>query len=333
MQILYQERYRDFTVKHFHQQLQKRHNDKLSYTVTRLVLQGAGLVAKQKRRGGAYRQRRERRPLPGMLLFQDGWTHRWIGALDHELDLVVTLDDATGAMYSAFLVEEEGRMSSFRGLFETIAAPGLFRALYTDPGSHYFHTPKPAHTEGWRESRQDPADPSRPGALPARDQPHPVLLDRGPRPHGARVRHDPEPPAAGAAALRDRHRRGRQPLSKETLRARLQCPLRSAGGRGRLGLYRLCWPAARGRLVHPGQPPGGPRQLGQLEWPSACKSRRSAIATTTSKPRSGCTDTRTAGWPSSTGRAAWHASTRAENQPTFPAPVNSARRFRPMGLW
>lgn len=142
MQILYQERYRDFTVKHFHEQLVKRHDYKLSYTVTRLALQGAGLVAPRKRRGGSHRKKRERRPLPGMLLFQDGSTHRWIGALDHDLDLVVTLDDATGAIYSAILVEEEGTMSSFRGLAETIAAHGLFRAFYTDRGSHYFHTPK-----------------------------------------------------------------------------------------------------------------------------------------------------------------------------------------------
>jgi transposase InsO family protein len=77
-----------------------------------------------------------------MLLFQDGSTHRWIGALDHEPDLVVTLDDATGAIYSAILVEEEGTASSFLGLVETIAAHGLFRAFYTDRGSHYFHTPK-----------------------------------------------------------------------------------------------------------------------------------------------------------------------------------------------
>ncbi len=142
MQILYQERYRDFTVKHFHEQLQKRHNYTLSYTVTRLALQGAGLVAKARRRGGAHRQKRERRPLPGMLLFQDGSTHHWIGALDRDLDLVVTLDDATGAIYSAILVEEEGTASSFQGLFETIAERGLFRAFYTDRGSHYFYTPK-----------------------------------------------------------------------------------------------------------------------------------------------------------------------------------------------
>lgn len=77
MQILYQERYRDFTVKHFHEQLQKRHDDTLGYTATRLALQGAGLVVKQKRRG-PHRKRRERRPQPGMLLFRDGSTHCWL---------------------------------------------------------------------------------------------------------------------------------------------------------------------------------------------------------------------------------------------------------------
>ena len=142
MQMLYQERYRDFTVKHFHEQLVERHGYRLGYTVTRLALQGAGLVAPRKRRGSPHRKKRERRPLPGMLLFQDGSTHRWIGALDQDLDLVVTLDDATGAICSAILVEQEGTMSSFLGLAETIAGQGLFRALYTDRGSHYFHTPK-----------------------------------------------------------------------------------------------------------------------------------------------------------------------------------------------
>lgn len=141
MQRLYQERYRDFTVKHFHEQLAKRHGYKLGYTVTRLALQAAGLVAKGKR-GGRHRQKRERRPLPGMLLFQDGSTHRWIAALDRDLDVVVTMEDATSELYSVIMVEQEGTASSFLGLGETIAKKGLFRALYTDRGSHYFHTPK-----------------------------------------------------------------------------------------------------------------------------------------------------------------------------------------------
>lgn len=141
IQELYRERYSDFTVKHFHEQLVRRHNYKLCYTVTRLSLQAAGLVAKAKRRG-AHRKKRERRPLPGMLLFQDGSTHRWIAALGRDLDLIVTLDDATGEIYSAILVEQEGTMSSFLGLAETIGRHGLFGALYTDRGGHYFITPK-----------------------------------------------------------------------------------------------------------------------------------------------------------------------------------------------
>ncbi len=58
------------------------------------------------------------------------------------LDLVISLDDATGTLYSAELVAEEGTASSFRGLAETIACYGLFCALYTDRAGHYFHTPK-----------------------------------------------------------------------------------------------------------------------------------------------------------------------------------------------
>ena len=139
MHELYRERYDDFTVKHFHEQLVRRHNYKLCYTVTRLSLQSAGLVPKAKRRG-AHRKKRQRRPLPGMLLFQDGSKHRWIAALGRDLDLIVTLDDATGAIYSAFLVDEEGTMSSFLGLAETIGRHGLFGALYTDRGGHYFIT-------------------------------------------------------------------------------------------------------------------------------------------------------------------------------------------------
>jgi len=141
MRELYGTRYGGFNVKHFHEQLQARHDYKLGYTVTRLALQAAGLVQKAPRRG-PHRKRRARRPLPGMLLFQDGSTHRWIPGLDQDLDLIVTLDDAISEIYSAFLIEQEGTMSSFIGLHETIARHGLFGALYTDRGSHYFFTPK-----------------------------------------------------------------------------------------------------------------------------------------------------------------------------------------------
>jgi len=138
---LYEERYGGFTVKHFHEQLQKRHDYKLGYTVTRLSLHGAGLVKPAPRRS-AHRKKRPRRPMVGMMLHQDASRFAWLPGEDRQYDLVVTLDDATSAIYSAFLVEEEGTASSFRGLAEVIARHGLFCELYTDRGSHYFHTPK-----------------------------------------------------------------------------------------------------------------------------------------------------------------------------------------------
>lgn len=138
---LYDERYRGFTVKHFHEQLVKRHGYKLGYTVTRLALHRAGLVKPAPRRS-AHRKKRPRRPMIGMMLHQDASRFAWLGGDTQQYDLVVTLDDATSEIYSAFLVEEEGTASSFRGLNEVIGRLGLFCELYTDRGSHYFHTPK-----------------------------------------------------------------------------------------------------------------------------------------------------------------------------------------------
>ena len=136
---LYAETYGGFTAKHFHEHLQARHGYRLGYKVTRLALQAAGLVRRAPRRG-AHRRKRPRRPLPGMLLHQDAARHAWLAGRP-PLDLVVTLDDATNAVYSGILVAEEGTASSLRALAEVVADRGLFCSLYTDRGSHYFHTP------------------------------------------------------------------------------------------------------------------------------------------------------------------------------------------------
>jgi hypothetical protein len=76
------------------------------------------------------------------MVHQDGSRHRWLGQHQAALDLIVTMDDADNRIYSAFLVEEEGTMSSLRALREVIGAHGLFCALYTDRASHYFETPE-----------------------------------------------------------------------------------------------------------------------------------------------------------------------------------------------
>ena len=137
---LYRERYQGFTVKPFHEHLVKDHGFGWGYTWTKLHLQWTGVVPKAPRKG-AHRRKRERRPLPGMMLHQDGSRHVWLEG-QGPLDLIVTMDDATGAIYSAFLVEEEGTASTFGALKEVFAEHGLPMSLYTDRGSHYFRTTK-----------------------------------------------------------------------------------------------------------------------------------------------------------------------------------------------
>ena len=139
---LYRERYQGFTVKHFHEHLVKDHGFGWSYTWLKLHLQWKGVVGKAPRKG-AHRRKRERRPLPGMMLHQDGSRHAWLEG-QPPLDLIVTLDDATGSIYSAFLVEEEGTASTFRALKEVFSQHGLPMSLYTDRGSHYFRTAETA---------------------------------------------------------------------------------------------------------------------------------------------------------------------------------------------
>ena len=137
---LYRDRYHDLNVRHFHEKLSEEHGIKLSYTWVYQALVGAGLVQKRRRRA-PHRRRRERRPLPGMLLHIDGSKHRWLND-DRWYDLLVILDDATSQIYYAQLVEEESTRTVMAALREVIESEGLFCALYSDRGRHFFVTPK-----------------------------------------------------------------------------------------------------------------------------------------------------------------------------------------------
>ena len=155
VEALYRTRYAGFTAKHFHEHLVKEHNFSWGYTWTKTFLYSKGLLEKAKRRG-AHRRKRERRPLPGMMLHQDGSMHVWLAG-QPALDLIVTLDDATSAIHSAFLIKEEGTASTFRALTEVFGSHGLPMSLYTDRGAHYFYTP----TAGGEVDRSRPTQVGR----------------------------------------------------------------------------------------------------------------------------------------------------------------------------
>ena len=137
---LYREEYFDLNMRHFHEKLKEKHDIQLSDTFVQKALQGSGLVPRGRKRR-KHRRRRERRPLPGMLLHIDGSKHQWF-CDERWHDLIVILDDANSEIYHAQLVEEESTRSVMAGLGEVIEAKGLFCALYSDRGSHFFVTVK-----------------------------------------------------------------------------------------------------------------------------------------------------------------------------------------------
>jgi hypothetical protein len=76
-----------------------------------------------------------------MLLHIDGSRHRWFQD-ERWYDLIVILDDATSEIYYAQLVEEESTTTVMTALREVVESKGLFCALYSDRGSHFWLTPK-----------------------------------------------------------------------------------------------------------------------------------------------------------------------------------------------
>lgn len=139
LQRLYSSSFSGWNVKHFHAWYGRDHGGTRSYSWVKNVLQEANLVVRSKLRG-KHRKKRERKPLPGMMMHQDASTHEWVP--EQMWDLVVTMDDATSEHTSMFFCAQEGTDSSFHGIGQTIARKGLFCSLYTDRGSHYFHTPE-----------------------------------------------------------------------------------------------------------------------------------------------------------------------------------------------
>jgi hypothetical protein len=140
IETLYRTRHSGFTAKHFHKHLVREDTFSWGYTWPKVFLQSRGLLPPAKTRA-AHRRKRPRRPLPGMMLHQDGSRHEWIAGLD-AMDLIVTMDDATNTIYSGFLVPEEGIASTLQALLEVFGRHGLPLSLYSDRGSHHFYTPE-----------------------------------------------------------------------------------------------------------------------------------------------------------------------------------------------
>jgi hypothetical protein len=219
----YRSHHRGWTVKHFHEHLQQWHSFRWGYTWTKTQLHTAGLIERAAQRV-AYRRKRPLKPCVSMMLHQDASRFAWLAG-QPELDLIVTMDDASSEIYSAFLVEEEGTASTLRALLEVFTDKGLPSSLYTDRGSHYFFTPKTGEevdkdrlTQVGRALKQlgiEHIPAYSPEARGRSERMFATLQDRLPK---------------GTQARRHRRYRASQSLHPRGLSAGTQCALRQACG-------------------------------------------------------------------------------------------------------
>jgi hypothetical protein len=254
----------------------------------------------------------------GMLLHQDGAKHAWL-AEQPARDLIITMDDATSEIYSAFLVDEEGTMSSFRGLVEVIERHGLFMELYTDRGSHYFHTPE----AGGKISKTQLTQVGRAlkqlgiGHIPAYspeargrcERAFRTLQDRLPK----------ELALAGITTVEAANRFLREVYlpehnarfavpAEEPAAAFVQVP--EALWRDVLCLQEACCSAPTTEVGAGSQARASATTTASAGTAAACRSRRPRCGPTWCARPSGCTPIRTARLPSSRARTGWPASRR-----------------------
>jgi len=137
---LYRDIYRDWNIKHFHEQL-PQHGVHYGYTWTKNLLKEAKLVETSIKRD-KHRKKRERKPMAGMMLHIDGSQHRWLPGSTRTQDLIVVMDDANNEIYYARLVDQESTASCMEALRHVVDTRGVFCSIYSDRAGHFFNTPE-----------------------------------------------------------------------------------------------------------------------------------------------------------------------------------------------
>ena len=257
---LYRDTYFDLSVRHFHEKLREEHAIEISYTWVKQALQGAGLVARRKKRG-SHRRRRPRRPMPGMLLHIDGSKHRWFSD-DRYYDLLVILDDATSEIYYAQLVEEESTRTVMSALREVIESQGLFCALYSDRGSHFFVTRKAGEKVDPHRLTQIGRAMKELGVqmIPAYS---PQARGRCERSFGTWQNRLPQELRAGW----DQYARAGERVPARAIHGRIQSPVRQTRCRERDGVPKMCTQGSGLGVLYPHRTHRGSRQHDRVTEP------------------------------------------------------------------
>ena len=117
---------------HLAELLGEREGIDIGRTSLRRILVNTGLNSPRRRRQPKHRVRRQRMPREGMLIHLYGSHHRWLGEGGPQFSLLLSADDATGAVVNALFCEQEDSRSYFQLLRGLIQRRGIPPALCTD---------------------------------------------------------------------------------------------------------------------------------------------------------------------------------------------------------
>jgi len=192
---LYREKYFDLNVQHFHEKLQAEHGIELSYTWVKQGPAGSGS-------GGARTQARGASQAAGAAAVAgDAVAYRRQPPSVVSGRTAGTRPDRDSGptprseIYYAQLVEEESTATVMAGLKEVVERKGVFCALYSDRGSHFWLTP-----EGGRQGGRPSPHPGGAGVARVGRADDPSLLAASAWAQRAQLRHMAGPLAAGVAA-------------------------------------------------------------------------------------------------------------------------------------
>lgn len=135
---LFQTKYYDFNVRHFHQMLiENKELDYVpSYSTIRKMLLNGNLIERSNKRIRKSYARRKRYTREGLMLQIDGSHHHWL--VGHEpFCLTAAIDDATGKLLGGKFTPTETTFAAMDVVESVIRKHGLFQMLYSDKAGIY----------------------------------------------------------------------------------------------------------------------------------------------------------------------------------------------------
>lgn len=123
--------YHDYNSRHLLEELKAHYQIELSYSTLQNLRREFGYRTPRRKKASPHRSRRDRKPLPGMMLQADASIHAWLEDRGPKLALHAFIDDATNYVWALFRTQEDS--FGYIQVLRTIClSDGIPMSLYTD---------------------------------------------------------------------------------------------------------------------------------------------------------------------------------------------------------